>query len=223
MRRTQYVISMLGSVATLIATASPTLAGTIMLPGGSVTVPNIPTGTTVQVSGTYSQMETVAFRVSGIAYEQNSSGPDTNAGTPQYGTNAAGVLVVAGDGGSAESPGGAIGFANDIFGALLISLNGGPQTQIFATSPANGLASPSAPTQLTFSGPLSALFGSFGTVTNPQVTFQIADVDYNNNSGYYTVRSAVPEPSTWGMLMLGFVGLSLAGYRRARGYVPAAA
>jgi hypothetical protein len=30
------------------------------------------------------------------------------------------------------------------------------------------------------------------------------------------LSSGVPEPSTWAMMMLGFVGLSLAGYRKAR-------
>ena len=27
---------------------------------------------------------------------------------------------------------------------------------------------------------------------------------------------AVPEPSTWAMMLLGFIGLSFAGYRKAR-------
>ena len=30
------------------------------------------------------------------------------------------------------------------------------------------------------------------------------------------LSSAVPEPSTWAMMLLGFVGLSVAGYRKAR-------
>lgn len=32
---------------------------------------------------------------------------------------------------------------------------------------------------------------------------------------------AVPEPSTWAMLLLGFVGLGAFGYRRARRFAPA--
>jgi PEP-CTERM motif len=46
-------------------------------------------------------------------------------------------------------------------------------------------------------------------------------VDYNIQgsaalSNVTTSSSAVPEPSTWGMMLLGFVGLGFAGYRRAR-------
>jgi hypothetical protein len=40
-------------------------------------------------------------------------------------------------------------------------------------------------------------------------------MDTNNVGGSCGV-SAVPEPSTWAMLLLGFGGLGLAGYRRAR-------
>jgi hypothetical protein len=32
----------------------------------------------------------------------------------------------------------------------------------------------------------------------------------------FTVGSAVPEPSTWAMMMLGFSGLGYAGFRRAK-------
>lgn len=38
---------------------------------------------------------------------------------------------------------------------------------------------------------------------------------YNSYNGAFTV-SAVPEPSTWAMLMLGFAGLGFAGYRRSK-------
>ena len=33
------------------------------------------------------------------------------------------------------------------------------------------------------------------------------------------VAAAVPEPSTWAMMLLGFVGLGFVGYRRKRGAV----
>jgi PEP-CTERM motif len=42
-----------------------------------------------------------------------------------------------------------------------------------------------------------------------------------SDSGYWTadniVYNAIPEPSAWAMMMLGFVGLGFAGYRKARG------
>ena len=34
--------------------------------------------------------------------------------------------------------------------------------------------------------------------------------------GDFAVGGAVPEPSTWAMMLLGFAGLGYAGYRRAR-------
>jgi PEP-CTERM motif len=40
-------------------------------------------------------------------------------------------------------------------------------------------------------------------------------VGYYNIQGSAALSSAVPEPSTWAMLLVGFVGLGFAGYRRA--------
>jgi hypothetical protein len=37
-----------------------------------------------------------------------------------------------------------------------------------------------------------------------------------NSGAIFETGSAVPEPSTWAMMALGFVGLGFAGYRRAR-------
>jgi len=42
--------------------------------------------------------------------------------------------------------------------------------------------------------------------------------DYSDNSGSlgvdFTISAAVPEPSTWAMIMLGFFGLGLMSRRR---------
>jgi PEP-CTERM motif len=41
-------------------------------------------------------------------------------------------------------------------------------------------------------------------------------VEYYNIQGGATVSGAVPEPSTWAMLLLGFAGLGYAGCRQAK-------
>ena len=43
------------------------------------------------------------------------------------------------------------------------------------------------------------------------------------NAAFSLAGSAVPEPSTWAMMLLGFAGLGFAGYRRARKARPASA
>jgi hypothetical protein len=46
-------------------------------------------------------------------------------------------------------------------------------------------------------------------------------VTYNNANGANLLfNSAIPEPSTWAMMLIGFAGLGFAGYRRAKA-VPA--
>ncbi len=47
-------------------------------------------------------------------------------------------------------------------------------------------------------------------------TGKVDGVDYYNLQGSATVSNAVPEPSTWGMMLLGFAGLGFAGFRRAK-------
>ena len=43
------------------------------------------------------------------------------------------------------------------------------------------------------------------------------DLDYNDDQYIFVnVSSAVPEASTWAMMLAGFGGLALAGFRRAR-------
>lgn len=47
-------------------------------------------------------------------------------------------------------------------------------------------------------------------------TGKLDGVEYYNIQGGATVSGAVPEPSTWAMLLLGFAGLGYAGYRQAK-------
>ena len=56
--------------------------------------------------------------------------------------------------------------------------------------------------------------GSFG----PNIELTITD-----GFGAFAIGGAVPEPSTWAMLLLGFAGLGLVGYRQTRGAKPRAA
>lgn len=74
--------------------------------------------------------------------------------------------------------------------------------------------------------PANALFGPFGAVAVagtgqyidkvkvytelPENFKSIKQVDFGN----FTVAGAVPEPSTWAMMMLGFLGVGFLAYRR---------
>jgi hypothetical protein len=65
-------------------------------------------------------------------------------------------------------------------------------------------ANNNAPQAFTFPG------GSFTVVVN-DLTLQIEDPPLTG-----TITLAVPEPSTWAMMILGFVGIGFFGYRRSR-------
>jgi hypothetical protein len=206
-------------LATLIASAGASAAGYITLPSGSVSVPSTSAaGTTVTLSGTYDPSDTVIFTVSGEVFLQDPA-------SPRYGTNAAGVVITpgagAGEGGDSAVMFGS--YVNDTFGALLVSLNGGAFKQIFTPDAATGLGAASPPTTLTFGGLASALFGSFGTVTNPSITFVVADDLYSDNTGSFKVSSSIPEPSIWAMMLVGFAGLGFASYRASKKISAAAA
>jgi hypothetical protein len=62
----------------------------------------------------------------------------------------------------------------------------------------------------------------YGTEGNGLVMFTgtYSSITWTNptRENYYavTVGSAVPEPSTWAMMLLGFAGLGFAGYRTSR-------
>ncbi len=63
-----------------------------------------------------------------------------------------------------------------------------------------------SPHAFTFSG------GSFTLAVN-DLTIIIGDPDV---TGIITLTVAVPEPSTWAMMILGFAGIGFFGYRRSR-------
>jgi hypothetical protein len=58
-----------------------------------------------------------------------------------------------------------------------------------------------------------------GASVPTQLHFGLIDGTYTDNSGAYTIvvtqlAPAVPEPSTWAMMILGFAGIGLMAYRR---------
>ena len=44
----------------------------------------------------------------------------------------------------------------------------------------------------------------------------VVNAGENYGNGFVEFGSAVPEPSTWAMLLLGFAGIAFVGYRRSR-------
>ena len=68
--------------------------------------------------------------------------------------------------------------------------------------------------------PLFAVWSNtLGDGYSAAFTGVVDGVEYYNIQGsaaLATSSSAVPEPSTWAMMLLGFAGLGFAGYRRAR-------
>ena len=52
-------------------------------------------------------------------------------------------------------------------------------------------------------------------VGNPNINFRMSSYPYDFNTGLVTgFTAAVPEPSTWAMLILGFAGVGFMAYRR---------
>ncbi len=60
------------------------------------------------------------------------------------------------------------------------------------------------------------------TGSEDKPTFKIGSFDIQGEESDYTLTiAAAPEPSTWGLMLLGFAGLGFAGYRRSVKAVPA--
>ena len=109
--------------------------------------------------------------------------------------------------------------ANTALSATIAVANGLQFTpgllQLFSGAPFSGALLDSAP--LTFSG--SAYTASFSDPLDPGIYY--AEITGRVNSkilgvGGSVTTVAVPEPVTWVMMALGFVGLGFAGYRSSR-------
>ena len=79
------------------------------------------------------------------------------------------------------------------------ALNGGNGNHIYSTTAAAGDA---------FAGSPAGTYVAF-----EDLTFPYSDFNYFDHAFVFTV-AAVPEPSTWAMMLLGFAALGYLGYRR---------
>jgi hypothetical protein len=79
----------------------------------------------------------------------------------------------------------------------------------------------SKPTITTFSFDMTGVGGGLtlsDIIGNGGIYFATDIIGANGNTGNvgansFTTTGAVPEPSTWAMLLMGFAGLGFAGYR----------
>ena len=192
----------------LFAVASPeqARAAVIVFPSPLTVDSTSAVGTSFTYSGTLTGADTLSLIASGTPNLQSNGA---------YAVNAAGVVVVAGNGTAVgqTSPNPDSGTA---YGSLLLIISGSGFTateQIFPADIANGLGSASPSTSLFL--PTTSLsdlgFGPF-SVTDPTLTFVMSDTIRSDNSGVFTV-TAVPETSTWAMMILGFLGVGFLAYR----------
>jgi hypothetical protein len=172
-------------------------------------------GVSFTYSGVLTQAATLGFTASGLSCEQGAA----------YCTNASGVIVIPGSSGvgATSSFGGTFfGTAQTWnFGALIMGISGVGGVQVFPANSANGLGSGSPPSALSLAGSSLASLGfpAF-SVTNPTITFVVADTLYADNSGGFTLTqsapSATPVPSTLLLAMAALVMLSLMLIARRR-------
>ena len=172
---------------TVSVTLLITSGSAIVIPGAPLTVPGItPSGVSFTYNGTLTQLDTIAFTVTGQPCQQS-------GGT--YCINGAGIVVVAGS----TPVGGTSTFTGTFgttagtwnFGALLMVISGVSPVgtvQIFPANAQNGLGSTMPPVSLTLPATSLASLGfSPFVVTNPTITFIVPDTYYPDNSGSFVL------------------------------------
>ena len=186
-----YPFTMSGVSGTVTQSVSLTLFITngspIVIPGAPLTVPGTSSsGVRFVYNGTLTQLDTIEFTGSGDACLQ---------ATTAYCTNGAGIVVVAGSTpvGGTSTFNGVFGATSGAwnFGALLMEISGVTPlgtVQIFPANAQNGLGSPTPPMSLTLPATSLASLGfSPFIVTNPTITFIVADTNYADNGGSFTL------------------------------------
>ena len=200
--------------------ASAAIAGTLAVPGvANATIEDLTiSGSLVDGTNSISYTGTLSLDVTG---GQATSGTGTLSILGL--TNAPLVLITTSTPGDEYHPlpYGPVGFrAND--GTDYYSLD-----QAYPID-ANGLlfdvTTPPNPTAKWGAYPLFAIWSNkplpgYGAA----FTGKVGNAEYYNIQGGATVSSAVPEPSTWAMMLIGFAGLGFAGYRGAKRNSPALA
>lgn len=83
-----------------------------------------------------------------------------------------------------------------------------PGTTYWFTLRQNDVASPTWGAETTSTAPVGSASASYG---NPNLSWTALPENLA-----FELTGAIPEPATWAMMLLGLVGLSFAGYRRAK-------
>jgi hypothetical protein len=181
-------------ILSLLALAACCSAQTITIPGSPLTIPAINAGgVSTTLSGSLTAASTISLSVSGTGCLQ---------GGGVYCTNAAGIVVVAGSSpiGAATTFSGTIGVTTAAwtYGVLTMTINSIATVPLFQANAANGLGSVSPSTSLSLNNVslVSLGFPANLNVTNPVVTFAIADSNYPDNSNSMTASGSFTIAAT---------------------------
>lgn len=176
-------------ITTPLSTSSAN-AASLTIPTTTVNGTDVFSGPSFTVTSNFLGTDTISLNVSGTVEIANGN----------YRSNAAGIATQAGF----VQPGAFLtGPQNRNFGALLLGNSTLGFFNLFASSVANGLGSPTPPTNLSLNSvSLASIFGT-GLNSGTVLQFRVNDNNSADNSGAFTVSgsinsaaTAVPEPFT---------------------------